>query len=141
MESWGRGCLKISHESLRVKSRARPQGSTLALTLPGPREFPSPHPPRVPGPSRNSPRAGIPRAPRLAARPASERDTCGAPPGEEGVDGRFPCVCAVTSARRVWAVSEFALPRLTLAPPEPGLGRVRVEGPDFLGGRDQASGN
>lgn len=49
MESWGRGCLKISHERVWVRSGARPQGSTLALTLPEPREFPSPHPPGSPG--------------------------------------------------------------------------------------------
>ncbi|XP_014440915.2 NF-kappa-B inhibitor delta isoform X2 [Tupaia chinensis] len=33
----------------------------------------------------------------------------------------------MTSARRLWAVSECALLRLTFSPPEPGLGRVRVE--------------
>lgn len=43
-----------------------------------PWDFPAHRRCRVPGLNRNSPCAGIPRAPRFAACPASEPDTCGA---------------------------------------------------------------
>lgn len=79
-----------------------------------PWDFPA-HPRcRVPGPNRNSPCAGIPRAPRFAACPASEPDTCGARAcGAELGGGRFPCVSAVTSARGVLSRG-FPCPRLAL---------------------------
>lgn len=59
------------------------EGGVLDLRGPPWSEQPRPgisqsHGYRVPGPSRNSPCAGIPRAPRFTACPASESDTCGA---------------------------------------------------------------
>lgn len=105
-----------------------------------PWDFPSRHPARVPGLSRNFPCAGIPRAPRLATHRVSERDTWVA-----GRRGKRRWKIPLRERRDVSAsrLGGFRVrpPALNPSYARAGLGRVRAEGPAFLHRANKESGN
>lgn len=135
---WGR-CLK-SAKVWVGKVRSLAAGMHSGRDPAPPWDFPSRHPARVPGLSRNFPCAGIPRAPRLATHRVSERDTWVA-----GRRGRRRWKIPLRERRDVSAsrLGGFRVrpPALNPSYARAGLGRVRAVGPAFLRRANKESGN